>query len=112
MAVSQDDEAASKGGLILERNAMNFSRRRFLQCPHPLRLLRERTERPCHRCATEKGDDIAPLHSITSSAMASNIGGNSRPIALAVCRLTTRSNFVGSRTGMSAGFLPLRMLPA
>jgi hypothetical protein len=33
------------------------------------------------------------------------------PRALAVCRLMTNSNLVDCRTGRSAGFAPLRMLP-
>ena len=51
-------------------------------------------------------------HSITSSASASSRSGTSRPSALAVLTLTTSSNFVGSITGRSAGFSPLRMRPA
>src|SRR5262245_57822790 len=35
--------------------------------PHPLRLLRTRRERPCCHAA-EKRDELAALHSITSSA--------------------------------------------
>src|ERR1700693_1054813 len=57
-------------------------------------------------------DEIAAIHSITSSAMASMPGGMVRPTALAVVRLMTSSNLVGCRTGMSAGFSPLRMAPA
>src|SRR5262245_5648262 len=34
-----------------------------------LRLLRARSERPCSRCAAEKRDELASLHSITSSAL-------------------------------------------
>src|SRR5262249_38830825 len=52
------------------------------------------------------------LHSITSSARVSNVGGTSRPSALAVLRLITNSNLVGCITGKSAGFAPLRMRPA
>jgi hypothetical protein len=44
------------------------------------------------------------LSSITSSARASSGGGTSRPSALAVLRLMTSSNLVGSITGRSAGF--------
>src|SRR5215831_12801752 len=47
------------------------------------RLLRARRERPRGRAA-EQRDEIAPLHSITSSARASSVGGTSRPSALAV----------------------------
>jgi hypothetical protein len=36
----------------------------------------------------EEGDELAPLHySITSSAVASSVGGTVRPSALAVLRL-------------------------
>src|SRR5262249_8193233 len=42
------------------------------------------------------------LHSITSSAVASSVGGTVRPKALAVLWFITRSYFVGACTGMSA----------
>jgi hypothetical protein len=45
-------------------------------------------------------------YSITSSAMASSVGGMSRPSARAVIRLITRSNLVGCSTGRSAGLAP------
>ena len=48
-------------------------------------------------------------HSITSSARASNVGGTSKPIALAVFRLITSSNLVGACTGRSPALAPLRM---
>ena len=50
------------------------------------------------------------FYSITSSARASSDGGISRPSALAVVRLMTRSNLVGCSTGRSAGFAPRRIL--
>src|SRR5262249_52472408 len=76
-----------------------------------LRLLRARRERPCRRRAAEqRSDEIAPPHSITSSARASSVGGTSRPSALAVVRLTTKSNLVGCSTGMSPGFAPRKIL--
>ena len=53
--------------------------------------------------------DIAPLHSITSSALASSFCGTARLSALAVLRLIARSYLVGACTGRSAGFSPLRM---
>src|SRR5262249_17746860 len=52
-----------------------------------------------------------PHHSITSSASARRVGGISRPIVLAVCRLMTNSNLVALSTGRPAGFSPLRMRP-
>src|SRR5205814_576060 len=79
---------------------------------HALALLRPRRERPCHRRAAEQGYELAPPHSITSSACASRLCGTARPIARAVCALTTSSNLVGCATGMAAGFSPLRMRPA
>src|SRR5215831_2892860 len=73
--------------------------------------LRARRERP--RCrAAEQCDELAPLHSITSSASASNLSGTSSPSAFAVLRLITNSNFVGCMTGRSAGFSPFRIRPA
>src|SRR5947209_20454421 len=56
------------------------------------------------------GGDIAPLHSITSSARASSEAGMSRPSVFAVLRLMTSSNFVGCSTGRSAGLAPLMIL--
>src|SRR5262249_40620023 len=64
--------------------------------PHPdcnlllaATLLRARRERPRSRRATEQRDELAPFHSITSSAMARSFGGISRPSVLAVLRLIT-----------------------
>src|SRR5215468_6926810 len=51
------------------------------------RLLRARRERPSNRRAAEQHDEVAPLHSMTSSARASSVGGTVRPSALAVVRL-------------------------
>jgi hypothetical protein len=59
---------------------------------------------------TEQRDELATLHSITSSARASEIGETSNPKVLAVFRLTTNSNLVPCWTGKSAGFAPLRIL--
>src|SRR5262245_31357206 len=71
-------------------------------------LLRARRERPRCRAADER-DEVAPLHSITSSARASTVGGTSRPSAVAVLRLITNWYLVDACTGKSAGFSPLRM---
>src|SRR5262245_8085523 len=70
--------------------------------------LRPCRDRPCDRAA-EQRDELAPLHSITSSARASTVDGTSRPSVLAVLRLMINSYFVGACTGRSAGFSPLRM---
>src|SRR5262249_45157427 len=73
------------------------------------RLLCMHRERPRGRAADER-EECAPLHSITSSARASSVGGTSSPSAVAVVRLMMRSNLVGCSTGISAGFAPRRIL--
>src|SRR6185295_8492133 len=73
-------------------------------------LLCTSRERPCSGRAAEQRDELAALHSITSSARARNASGIVSSIALAVLRLTTSSNFVGCSTGRSAGFAPRKNL--
>jgi hypothetical protein len=53
--------------------------------------------------------ELAPPHSITSSAPARSESGIVRPIALAVLRLMTRRKRVGCSSGRSAGLAPLRI---
>src|SRR6516165_8205481 len=60
--------------------------------PHPL-LLCARRERPRGRAA-EQRDEVAPRHSITSSARARKDSGIVKPIAFAALTLTTSSNLV------------------
>src|SRR5262245_31935292 len=69
------------------------------------RMLRACRKRPRRRLA-EQRDELAPLHSITSSARPSSVGGTSRPSALAVLRLITSSYLFGRCTGRSLGFIP------
>ncbi len=57
-------------------------------------------------------DEILPVHSITSSARGRSDCGTVSPSALAVLRLITSSKLVGRWIGRSAGFSPLRTLPA
>src|SRR5262249_40070718 len=73
------------------------------------RLLRAGRERPRRRSPAEQRDELAPPHSITSSASASSGGGTVRPSIRAVLRLIASSYFTGACTGRSAGFSPLRM---
>src|SRR5262249_27806998 len=75
------------------------------------RLLRARRERPRDRRAADERDELAPLHSITSSAATSSLSGTVRPSIRAVEVLTTNSNFVDCATGRSAGLTPLRIRP-
>src|SRR5262245_2835008 len=70
-----------------------------------------RRERP-PRHAAEQRDELAAGHSITSSAVASSVGGTVRPSSLAVARLMTSSNFDACITNRSAGLAPLKMRPA
>src|SRR5262249_54531672 len=79
---------------------------------HRAGLLRARRERPGDSRAAEQTDELAFVHSITSSASASTLSGTSRPRAFAVLRFMIISNLVGSSTGRSAGLSPLRMRPA
>src|SRR5262249_46569297 len=76
---------------------------------HPLRVRRERRRRG--RRTAEQRDEVAPLHSITSSAAASSLSGTVRPSILAVEALITSSNLLDCTTGKSAGFGLLRMRP-
>src|SRR5262249_54500930 len=105
--------AEAREPLTGSRNALLHRRIAFgSPPPHaapPRRLLCARRERPRGRRAAEQRDELAPSHSITSSARASNVVGTSRPSALAVFRLITNSYLVGACTGRSAGFSPLRM---
>jgi hypothetical protein len=65
---------------------------------------------PNDRRLVPKGDlsrcNRFAAYSITSSARSMSDNGTSTPIALAVLRLITNSNFVGCSTGRSAGFAP------
>src|SRR5262249_31121700 len=73
-------------------------------------LLRARRDRPHRRRgAAKQREELAALHSITSSARTRMVSGMVNPIALAVFRLSTSSNLVTCSTGRSAGFAPLRM---
>ena len=79
-----------------------------------LRLLGVRREQRREEGERQSGDDELTqskiLHSITSSARASTLGGIVSPSPFAVLRLITSSNFVGCSTGRSAGFAPFRIL--
>ena len=96
------------GPAILDRP---LSSSRASRCAASAALLGACRERPraMPPPAAEQRDEVAPPHSITSSARASSVGGTSRPSAVAVLRLSTSSYLVGPWTGSSAGFSPLRM---
>ena len=65
---------------------------------------------PDREAAIAMRSKAVPDHSITLSACRSTDCGIAMPICLAVCRLTTSSNFVGCSTGRYAGFAPFRIL--
>src|SRR5262245_4276124 len=80
--------------------------------PGLLRARGLRTEDRCGHRAAEKRDELAALHSITSSAWASTLCGISSPSNFAVLRLITNWKRVGCTTGTSDGSSPSRMRPA
>src|SRR5437660_11872714 len=55
-------------------------------------------------------DSAITNHLITLSDIASIFGGITRPICLAVFKLTVKINLVGFSIGSSAGFAPFRIL--
>src|SRR5262249_2095831 len=77
--------------------------------PHAIRLLLRINNRRPRRRAAESQDELAPPHSITSSARTSTLAGTSMPSALAVLRLMASVDLGGACPGRSAGFSPLRM---
>src|SRR5262249_29366337 len=93
------------GTAIFKRNVLAFQIAEIVQAlpesiPHrriiddadarnPSLLLRARRDRPTSRRAAEQSDELAPFHSITSSASSWIEFGTLRPSALAVLRLMT-----------------------
>ena len=88
----------------IQMRETNYSRSTFRLATHG------RSIQMCHKATYAVQQ--RKLYSITSSARASSEGGISIPSVFAVCRLMTNSNLVGSWTGISAGFSPLRIRPA
>ena len=77
------------------------------------------TGRPVTHKRHSAGDTVSDIgiatptarcnHSITSSAMEIMSSGTSRPMALAVLRLTTNRYLTGNSTGRSLGLVPRKM---
>src|SRR6516225_4707823 len=78
------------------------------QSDHRHWLLRARRERQ-RGCAAEQRDELAPFHSISSSAKPDSGSGTVRPSALAVFRFMTSVYLSARWMGRSPGFVPLRM---
>src|SRR5262245_53071843 len=72
---------------------------------------RQRRQPDAENFGGEVSFELPSHHSITSSAVASSVGGTVRPSSRAVWWLMTSSNFVDCTTGKSAGFAPLRTRP-
>src|SRR5262249_22652936 len=70
---------------LLDRAVAFGSSHQYADPSHTGRLLRQRRDRPRSR-ATQPHDELAPVHSITWSAMAISAGGTVRPNILAVIR--------------------------
>src|SRR5262249_34770108 len=88
---------------------VEVGRRGTEHADHWHRLLRARRERPRRSRSADQRDELAPPHSITSSARPVRGSGTVRPSALAVLRLRTSVYLTARWTGSSAGFSPLRM---
>src|SRR6266540_641860 len=88
-----------------------FASHQHADAPHPLGLLRARRQWPRGRAA-EQRDELAAVHSITSSAATSSLSGTVRLSAFAVLRLMPNSNFTVCWTGKSPGLSPFRIRPA
>src|SRR5580704_10137936 len=73
------------------------------------RLLRAGGERPRGYRAAKERDELAPSHSITSSARDAKVGDIDKPIAFAALRFITIWYFVGAWIGRSLGFSPWRI---
>src|SRR5262245_51774923 len=97
-------EAGLKFPIVRSRGQENANEARLLA------LLRAHRERPRGSRAADERDELAALHSITSSARSRIAVGSSSPIALAVLRLMTNSNFVACSIGKSPAFAPFRIL--
>ena len=67
--------------------------------------MKENSVQSWHRCL------VFCHHLITLFARARTSGGIVKPICFAVLRLITNSDFVGCSTGVSARFVPFRILP-
>ena|SRR5215472_8022853 len=85
------ERAGTVAGLALDVSGFAQA---FAECPRGSR-------------SPEQRDEFAALHSITSSARASSVGGTSRPRARAVLRLITSWNRVGRSAGSSAALQDL-----
>ncbi len=105
------------------RQMAEMGHERRLGCSRPVRLSALPRLRPkwcnsaiCRKWATRRREQLQQrrvqrqAYSITSSARKRNAPGMVNPIAFAVLRFRTSSNFVVCSTGRSEGFTPLKIL--
>jgi hypothetical protein len=114
LVLDHEHEHPSRWATTLRRNlgGLRLRRLRHRRLRPSHRLLRSRHKWPRYCRTPEHLNDLAAVHSSTSSASASNVGGTSRPIVLAVFRLIASSNLVDCSTGRSPGLAPRRILSA
>jgi hypothetical protein len=88
---------------------LHHNTRKLCQLFHP-RLLRARRGRPRGRSTAEQRDEVAAPHSITPSAVESNVAGTVSPDILAVSALMTNSTLVDTHpSGSLRSSLRLRV---
>jgi hypothetical protein len=106
-----DDGQALRPRAPTRTRATKATTRRFIRSPQSeTRPTNSHLRSFRGRRAAEERDEVASLHSITSSARARSVGGTSKPSCLAVLRLMRNSNVVGPSTGSSPGLVPLNIL--
>src|SRR6516162_433825 len=112
LAATLGQTVFERGGLRLSAGiAWRESTHQHRDAPFPLWPLCSRCERPCGDHSAGERDELAPPHSVTSSAATSSLSGTVRPSILAVSALINSSNLLACTTGKSAGLAPLRMRP-
>src|SRR5262245_16919117 len=109
LAPSEGRKPLRESGEIALRHRVALRKTHEHPDPSHPRLLPPRRKRP-RRSAAEQRYERAALHSITSSAVVSNVGETVRPSARAVFIFNTTWKFVGCSTGRLAGFAPLMIL--
>ena len=98
-----DAHSTSEMGHIFAPNTARVLQRRMSVAP------RKRQSATKMRPVVKGQQATSACHSITSSAVASSVGGIVNPSAFAVLRFTTVSYLVGACTCKSTGFAPRRM---
>ena len=99
-----------KDDMVKRLRAATGSGKNLVQEQRPAGRLRPALVQGLRPGLRRPGEGVTLTRSITSSARVSSVGGTVRPSALAVIKLMIRSNLVGCSTGISAGFVPRRIL--